>query len=425
MQRHDYSTVYLAAWWLVVVTMPWYILPTSISIGLLFLIWIADGNLSEKWNRLKTKKWAWPFVIFFFLHIAGLFYSEDIFSGWFQIESKLPLAALPLMAATGRSLPEGSFRMLKYGFIGSCLVVVLVSLTAAIFAFFNTTGPALNFDPYTTEKFHSLFPEIARFWEYISYRQLSQWVDIHPAFFSMYLILCILIMLQEIFDRKQATPLPVILIILFISFISLLSSRMAFVSLVATASFLTFYHFYTINRLSLGFVVLSSVIALIFVAIWINPVSRFHILIEPLSTPLSIGQNTPHWNSVNLRLLSWEASFQASKTSWPMGAGTGDGQMVLDRYYSSLAIFGYNVNSHNQYLQTYVELGVPGIVTLLLCLYGPAKRAFQNHSLHFSFMLLFGLMCLTESMLARPKGIVFFAIFQSLFLSLDKSDHDR
>lgn len=425
MQRPGYSTVFLSAWWLGVVTMPWYILPNSISIAVLFIVWLADGNFPEKWSRLKRNKWAWSFFIFFFLHVAGLFYSEDIKTAWFQIETKLSLLILPLIAATGRPLPDGSFRILKYGFIGSCLAVVLVSLAAATFAYLYPSGQPLNFDPYTTERFHSLFPDMAAFWEFFSYRQLSQWVGIHPAFFSMYLILCILMLLQEVFDRQGIAAYHIILIIAFIYFIALLSSRMALASLAVTLFLLVLGHFHAIGRPLQGIMVLSGLLILVFLSIWTNPVSRFHSWIEPTSTSLSANQNTPHWNSVNLRLLSWDASLHASKTFWPIGTGTGDGQLVLNEYYSGLGILGYNVNSHNQYLQTFIELGVPGIASLLFCLFGPLRRAFRYDKLHFSFMVLFGMMCLTESMLARPKGIAFFAMFQSLFLSLETPVHDR
>jgi O-antigen ligase len=241
----------------------------------------------------------------------------------------------------------------------------------------------------------------------------------------MYLILCILMMLQEIFDRQRVATYQVVLIVVFIFFISLLSSRMALASLTVTLSFLVLCHFYSIKKPGQGFVVLSGLLILMFLSIWVNPVSRFHSWIEPMSTPLSADQNTPHWNSVNLRLLSWEASLDASRTFWPVGTGTGDGQLVLNQYYSNLGILGYNVNSHNQYLQTFIELGVPGIASLLFCLYGPLFRAFRQNPLHFSFMVLFGMMCLTESMLVRPKGIAFFAMFQSSFLSLETALHDR
>ncbi len=424
MRFPGYTKVYLTAWLVGVVAMPWYILPGSISIGLLFIVWMADGRFPQKWTLLKSTPWTWPFLLFFLLHVIGLFYSEDMKSAWFQIETKLSVALLPIIAATGRRLPSGYFRVMKYGFIGSCLAVALLSLGAAAISYQQPLALPLNFDPYSTERLHTLFPNLPQFWEYFSYLQLSKGADIHPAFFSMYLIFCILVILQEMLDRQRVSFVRVCLIGFFMIFVSMLSSRMAIISLAVTLAFLVMHHYYTKENATRGILALSCLLALVFAAVWINPVSRFHIWVEPMSTPLTVSQKTAHWNSVNLRLLSWEASVDAGKSYWPFGAGTGDGQSVLDQYYARLSFFGFHVNSHNQYLQTFIELGIPGLACLLFCLYGPAYRALSINPLHFSFMLLFGMMCLSESMLVRPKGIVFFAMFQSLFLSYESSAHD-
>ncbi len=424
MQRIGYSTVYLFAWWLCIVSMPWYVLPHSISVVLLLGVWLAGGNFPEKWSHLKSKTWVWPFIIFFFLHVIGLLYSEDMASAIFNIETKLSLILLPLIAATGPILSNGSFRLLKNSFIGSCLVVSLASLIAAMNSFLHPAGPVLNFDPYTTEKFHSLFPTLARGWEYFSYGQLSQWIEIHPAFFSMYLILCILIIMQGIFDEQRTNFFQVVLIIFFISFISLLASRMAVVSLIVTVTFLVLHHSYLKKRLLRGLSVLSFLLVLTFFFIWINPVSRFRVWIEPMTASLTADEHTAHWNSINLHLLSWKASSGSTDTNWPFGAGTGDGQHVLYNYYASLGILGFKANAHNQYLQTFIELGIVGVISLSFCLYAPAYRAFKNNPLHFAFIVLFGMMCLSESMLVRPMGIAFFAMFQSLFLCNKAQGHE-
>ena len=152
--------------------------------------------------------------------------------------------------------------------------------------------------------------------------------------------------------------------------------------------------------------------------IWLNPVTRFRVIQEPRATGLKIHHQVTQWNSVNLRLLEWQASWDIIKKSWFAGVGTGDGQDALKSYYASFnaSTMDMDYNSHNQYLQTIIELGVMGLISLLLCFFLPAFR--QDYSiLYFSFILLFSLLCLTECMLARQKGIIFFTLFQSLFLN--------
>lgn len=164
-------------------------------------------------------------------------------------------------------------------------------------------------------------------------------------------------------------------------------------------------------------IVPSLFIFMLLILIFINPVSRFRLLQEPLHTSLRIDQNKKEWNSVSFRLLEWSGSLEELKKSWLLGVGTGDSQTTLQAYYTkySTADFVKGYNAHNQYLQTTLELGVIGLLLLLICIFRPIFASFQLQPAHVAFAILFGLMCFTESVLARQKGIVFFTMFQSLF----------
>lgn len=424
MNPQRYPALYLSAWWLCVVTLPWYIFSNSVCIVLLFVVWLAEGNFRQKWDRWRENRWVWPFVIFFLLHALGLLYSENLSSGLFELEKKLSLVVLPILAATGLPLNKASFRTLSNGFIASCFVLVLASMLGSAVALFQTVKPIQNFDPETDSLFHSLFPGRSEAWEYFSYIELGKGFDTHPSYFSLYLIFCILLILHQIFNSEKVRPFQFITLILFTFFIALLSSRMAVVSLVTTVTFAIAVNSKGRWMLPTRMAALTCFLAFLLFSIWINPVSRFRIWVEPRSTQLTFDNQTHYWNSVNLRLLEWSASSNVIKTSWPIGTGTGDAQAHLENYYAKydLGIFHMALNGHNQYLQTFVELGLLGIAALLLCFYLPAYRAFQHNPLHFMFILLFGLMCLSETMLARQKGIVFFALFQSLFLITHSDD---
>jgi len=80
---------------------------------------------------------------------------------------------------------------------------------------------------------------------------------------------------------------------------------------------------------------------------------------------------------------------------------------------------GLEYDPHNQYLQTWLELGLAGLFALLLCIFAPLFRPNVEQS-YVAFILIFSLMCLTESIGERQKGIVFFTLFQSLFLAFEK-----
>jgi hypothetical protein len=412
-----YDSFYSIAWWLCVITLPWTIHLNSLCIILLAAIWLAEGKWGTKWQRLKDASWSIPFVVFFGLHLLGLLYSQDLHSGLLEIEKKLTFVVLPVMAASGKPLDPSFFDFLKRSFVYSCSVLIIGSMAYTAVQFINSS-PVTNFDTQTEEYFHHLNPSASPVWEHFSYIQVGSWMDLHPAYLSLHIIFCILILLDRIRDRNKINAAPLLLIALFTFFLALLASRMAILSFV----FILVYFIadqLKKKRWVPNALTLSCVLIVFPVLIWLNPVSRFRVIQEPNGTGMEIHQQVTQWNSVNLRLLEWQASWNIIKGSWLTGVGTGDGQDALKSYYASYNASTINMSfdAHNQYFQTFIELGIMGLISLLLCLFLPAFR--PGHSiLYISFILLFSLMCLTESMLARQKGIVFFTLFQSLFLTV-------
>jgi len=129
----------------------------------------------------------------------------------------------------------------------------------------------------------------------------------------------------------------------------------------------------------------------------------------------------------NERLSAWVSSLSLIREHPVLGVGTGD---VKDEL---LATYGRNhymttltkkLNSHNQYLQTYLSTGIAGFLTLAAMLAAPAFLAFRRKRyLYLSFILLFALNLLFESMLETQAGVVFYAFFNTfLFWDLIREE---
>src|SRR5205814_1820468 len=119
-------------------------------------------------------------------------------------------------------------------------------------------------------------------WEYFSYIQLGDWIDVHPAYFSMYLIFCCALLLHDMHEDKRVKPLNMALIAISILFIALLSSRIAIISLVLIMVYLLHGMFKT-KAIRFAFAV-ACLLVLSFMVL-INPVSRYRVFQEPLLTP--------------------------------------------------------------------------------------------------------------------------------------------
>ncbi len=413
MTRLNYDKVYLASWLFCIVTLPWIIQWNSAAIILLAVVSLAEGNYGKKLQRLRGAAWVLPFIIFFSLHIFGVLYSDDKALGWFEVEKKLAFLVLPLIAAAGPPFSPVAWKNLTRGFIFSCLVLGVLSIYFSWAGLSHQSAPH-NFDVQTAENYHRLNPGASPVWEYFSYIQLGDWIDVHPAYFSMYLIFSCVLLLQEMRQGYKIKLMNTALIGIFIFFIALLSSRIAIASLIIIFVYLL-QGIFTSRSRRIAFGIAG--ILVLCVIILINPVSRYRVFQEPLATPFVTGTATNEWNSVNLRMLEWKASLASIGDAWLAGYGPGDAQAVLNKYYSNFsdATAGLTYNAHNQYLQTTLELGVAGLLALGVCFFKPLFSLNPNPAL-VAFIILISMMCVTESMLARQKGIVFFTLFGSLFL---------
>jgi hypothetical protein len=96
--------------------------PTSVPQFMLVVNCLLEGNFKNKWQQLKTSKIFWVLISVFILHCFGLIYTNNIKDGIRDIQTALPLLALPLVffSTTPPSLKELHF--ILYSFIFGCLI---------------------------------------------------------------------------------------------------------------------------------------------------------------------------------------------------------------------------------------------------------------------------------------------------------------
>jgi O-antigen ligase len=126
-------------------------------------------------------------------------------------------------------------------------------------------------------------------------------------------------------------------------------------------------------------------------------------------------------NSTSIRLNIWKISADLISEHPVLGVGTGDLKEELVRKYEEYN-YEYGIRTrispHNQVLHTAVILGLLGVLSLLLMLGGAFVLAWKNRDwLYLLFIVIVFLNCMTESILERQAGILFFAFMNSLFAS--------
>jgi O-antigen ligase len=123
-------------------------------------------------------------------------------------------------------------------------------------------------------------------------------------------------------------------------------------------------------------------------------------------------------NSTTERLAFWKAGIMVFQNNWLFGVGTGDLRPECKEVFRKLN-FDYGVKefktSHNQYLQTAVILGIPGLLILLLGWLIPMILAFQQkYYVYACFILIFMINGFTESLLSA-SGVLLYAFFNAYF----------
>jgi hypothetical protein len=124
--------------------------------------------------------------------------------------------------------------------------------------------------------------------------------------------------------------------------------------------------------------------------------------------------------SSSTRLQIWHQTIRLIKEHPLLGTGTGDIKDVLVAAYEKADMTfaaERRFNTHNQFLQSWLTLGVIGAVVFVLLLLLPLRVAFISRDpALFIFIVLAAFNMMVEAMLEKQAGAVFFSLFYSVFL---------
>jgi O-antigen ligase len=215
-----------------------------------------------------------------------------------------------------------------------------------------------------------------------------------------------------------------LLIIYFLIFIILLSSKAGMLTLIIifllTVSYLIVFE----KKYFQGALIFLMVCVLFIGAFKLFPKSLNRIIIaqEALENRNQIEHGASEGTTG--RLLIWENSLEIIRNNFLFGVGTGDVKdFLLEKYEENKFTYYQNkeFNAHNQYLQTFISLGLFGFIVLLLTLMLPLAYAIKNKQfIYLFFLIIFSLNLLVESMFETQAGVVFYAFFNSFLLFINK-----
>ena len=268
-------------------------------------------------------------------------------------------------------------------------------------------------------------------WEYggshFKYTNLS--LVLHPTYFSCYLlfsiICCTQILRNGILTDKRIIYGLYLSIPLFLVMIYLLSSKSG---IICTILCILVYTGTLVSRQKIfrsKILVLLSGLALIFLALQ-NP--RFSSITEAINNPERVN-NFSENGSVISRVHIWKAGVEIISKNFLTGVGTGGSNAELVKQYEIYHCtdpLRLKANAHNQYFETFIDLGIGGFLLLLSLFIYPAIKALNRKNILFlSLLFILSFNFLFETMLNKMSGAIFFGFFYCLLSILNEQDYLR
>ncbi len=355
-------------------------------------------------------------MLLFAFYFASLFYADDFIFSWHKLETRLCLLFCPLLFGLNYSPSAG--RYIPKAFILGNLLAVLYSLGAAGLETFSTG----------VNHFH--------------YMKLSAYLHLHPTVFSLYLFVSLFFLLDEWAQSGEFKWKPLLprlaVAILFLVFILLLSARMAMMSGFLLLGIYLFRLLYVRKGFLQSFGWMLLALTLSSAAAWSIPSTRYRL--QVLLQGEERGKQAP-----NVRWEIWDAATQLAAKAPLWGYGLGDVDTLLVNKYEELDYckpYGERYNAHNQFLQTLLATGWPGLLVFLCMLFLGFRRHFPKGRTNspaqqgetfgrqqafkspgqlpaLFFMLLLTINFSTESLLETQQSLIFFSFFYSYFTFSD------
>jgi O-antigen ligase len=331
--------------------------------------------------------------------------------GWFYLEKKFSLLVFPVL------LGFVPLKISKKQFKGILMVFALTTVCAALWTFKDYLFTSLRFDA----------------------TDIENHIVMHRPYFGIYTLFSVFIILFQIktVDSLGAKALLSICIAFLLLFTFLILAKMALMSFVITVILLVFIALAVEGKTKriLQFLLVAMICLLV---VWIQEdgLGLFvNKLIKRQPFSLADGQWT-YFLSFNMRYAIWDCcwSLLSEGNNWIKGIGLNNQQLLDTCYNSSWIRYGVDsqdgidplfltssFNAHNEFFQIWLDAGIVGLLLILVVFGVSYSTAIQKRDyLHLSFILLFLFCSLSESLLARQKGIVFFALFNSLFSLRDE-----
>lgn len=391
---------------------------------MLFLYGIAvflQPGLGGRLRQGLRCRWVFPFLLLYAFTALSLLWSTDLERGAFILEKKAALFALPILVALDGQLSRRLVQGAMLSLVAGCVLALWIALGHAAWQYAQTGGASAFF-----------------------YHRLGRVLDeFNAVYFSFYVLMSLVffgcLLRKKAFSILDAVWLRGLVAVTLISGVILLSSRL----------FIVLALLYGISCFAVGrrrssglspgsrgvgekWVLAASLVALAGLGLFLNrgrfielAGSRFEMLEQE-----EFRWDTP-FNGLTLRLLFLKFGWEALREEQAVvqGLGVGDVRQVMNdmvRRYKlyhgnpDLGDTGYlNYSLHNQYMETWLQAGLPALAAWLWLLAWGWKAGLNPDRRETLLWLVLAITAFSffESVMERQRGLAFIVFFLSTLYS--------
>jgi len=343
-----------------------YIFAFSMSIlfeklPVLIVVWVINLLFFSIINRKIRFSFNSEHILlmgFYFFYVAGLFWSTDKATALFALEIKLSLLVFPIIIAVNKDFFKEIGLNILLSFVIGIIVSSLFCLGTAVWESVFLLADGFVFKP--------IDPDFAT-WEFggSHFRYLTLSLFMHPTYFSIYilfaLVISILLTRKGTYLNENMRIFFIAAIPLFVIMLYLLSSK----AVLTNASILFISFFFIKYKSRRGVLSKLSFVLLVMIILGVtfqNP--RFASIKNAVNQPGQISDNSRNGSFIS-RMHIWKTSLAIISDNPLVGVGPGDTKNELVNRY---LLFDYKdplmmkSNAHNQYLETFINLGFFGFV---------------------------------------------------------------
>ncbi|MDG1159697.1 MAG: O-antigen ligase family protein [Flavobacteriales bacterium] len=393
-----------------------FLLPiTKKGLPMVIAFWALMGIWSSWHHRPKvSKRSLLSLIVFYVLHLFGLFQASNIKTALFHLEVKASFLLFPVIWLLQAEIENKQRFRVMMAFVYGCLFYFFYSFAKAFWRFQETAVPDVFF-----------------------YNELADYF--HPTYIATYFALGFLMLgwlaykQVHILGKRWVHHL---MEALFLVFIGLLSSKAGYLCALMSLGFLAILW---LKRKRLGVALTYAIMGTFIMAstIMASPKSQSRIkeMTNSVQAPPTndireeLGESAYSDQAETLesrgkgstagRIIAWEAALVII-AQHPFGVGTADATNALKVEYEKMGA-SYNLehelNAHNQFLQSTLEFGYLGFLSLaMIFVFGIRSALRRNDFIFLAFMFLLFINMLFESFWEVQSGVVFVSFFFCFFV---------